>query len=612
MSQPYDRLAGALAGRYAVERELGQGSMATVYLARDLRHARQVAIKVLRPELVAVTGGDRFLREIRTIANLQHPHILGLIDSGEVDGTAYYVMPYVEGQSLRHRLNQERQLPIADAVRISCEVAEALDYAHRHGVVHRDIKPENILLHEGRALVADFGIALAVSSDSATRMSETRLMLGTPHYMSPEQALGEREVTARSDIYALGAMTYEMLVGEPPFTGPTAQAIVGKVITQKPTPLGVRRDTVPEAIEAAVLTALQKLPADRFATAADFGAALSRTASNSSGPAGATSSARTVATDRALTTGTFQLSENTCRRLTRAAFDPRLIGSEMSYLDNGVSSDVLVCYIAACGRGGDQFIEILRQSKYRSVAPTFRGFEPVSEWRPVFSIDDHIVLVRECLREIATRLAPRLTVIAGFSSGGDFALRLAAAPDPDARLRLDGCLTLSANLSYETCFLTSALASLDGNDEASLLAILRRVTERASSLDEWVNICEYVTRIVPVFRRDATPLRAFSAGISAPFEREPLIAFANWYCAATTRGCHVRCVFEDTAMYRNLVRELQLSNLDHGLLGDRYEELSVVSEAGTNHFDLIDPPTAARHLETLVSRLRQKNRAIPR
>src|SRR3984893_15127846 len=193
MSQPCDRLAGALAGRYAVERELGQGSMATVYLARDLRHARQVAIKVLRPELVAVTGGERFLREIRTIANLQHPHILGLIDSGEVDGTAYYVMPYVEGQSLRHRLNQEKQLPLADAVRISCEVAEALAYAHRHGVVHRDIKPENILLHEGRTLVADFGIVLAVSSDSATRMSETGL------------------------VYALGAMTYEMLVGEPPF-----------------------------------------------------------------------------------------------------------------------------------------------------------------------------------------------------------------------------------------------------------------------------------------------------------------------------------------------------------------------------------------------------------
>ena len=194
--------------------------MATVYLADDLRHTRKVAIKVLRPELAAVIGAERFLREIKTIANLQHPHILGLIDSGEVHGTAYYVMPFVEGESLRDRLTREKQLPIADAVRLATQVAGALDYAHRHGVIHRDIKPENVMLHDGSALVADFGIALAVSSaGGGSRMTETGMSLGTPHYMSPEQAMGEREITARSDVYALGAMTYEMLVGEPPFTG---------------------------------------------------------------------------------------------------------------------------------------------------------------------------------------------------------------------------------------------------------------------------------------------------------------------------------------------------------------------------------------------------------
>ena len=226
-----DRLAAALADRYRLERELGQGGMATVYLARDLRHERQVAIKVLRPELAAVIGAERFLREIKTIATLQHPHILGLIDSGEVQGTAYYVMPYVEGESLRDRLSREKQLPIAEAVRLATQVAGALDYAHRHGIIHRDIKPENVLLHDGSALVADFGIALAVSKTGGTRMTETGMSLGTPHYMSPEQAMGEREITARSDVYALGAMTYEMLAGEPPFTGPTAQAIIAKVMT---------------------------------------------------------------------------------------------------------------------------------------------------------------------------------------------------------------------------------------------------------------------------------------------------------------------------------------------------------------------------------------------
>src|SRR6188768_2795468 len=192
-----DRLGVALSERYKIERELGQGGMATVYLAEDLKHRRNVAIKVLRPELAAVIGADRFVREIQTIAALQHPHILGLIDSGEVHGTAYYVMPFVEGESLRDRLTREKQLPIADAVRLATQVAGALDYAHRHGVIHRDIKPENVMLHDGSALVADFGIALAVSSaGGGSRMTETGMSLGTPHYMSPEQAMGEREITA--------------------------------------------------------------------------------------------------------------------------------------------------------------------------------------------------------------------------------------------------------------------------------------------------------------------------------------------------------------------------------------------------------------------------------
>ncbi len=280
-----ERLRASLADRYRLDRELGQGGMATVYLAHDLKHDRRVAIKVLRPELAAVIGAERFLTEIRTTANLQHPHILPLYDSGilpdertgDPSGRPYYTMPYIEGESLRDRLSREKQLPIADAVRIASEVASALDYAHRHGVIHRDIKPENVLLHDGSALVADFGIALALSSAGGSRMTETGMSLGTPHYMSPEQAMGEREITARSDIYALGAMLYEMLLGEPPFTGPTAQSIVAKVMTEKPAPLGLRRDTVPAGVEDAVLIALAKLPADRFDSAAEFAAALSMT-----------------------------------------------------------------------------------------------------------------------------------------------------------------------------------------------------------------------------------------------------------------------------------------------------------------------------------------------
>ena len=251
--------------------------MATVYLAQDLRHDRKVAVKVLRPELAAVIGAERFLSEIKTTANLQHPHILPLFDSGEADGFLFYVMPFVEGETVRDRMNREKQLPVADAVRIASEVASALDYAHRHNVIHRDIKPENILLHDGRALVADFGIALAASKAGGTRMTETGMCLGTPHYMSPEQAMGEREITARSDVYALGCVLYEMLTGEPPFTGATAQAIVARVLTENPRPMLPQRHTIPPQVEAAVLTSLEKLPADRFASAAEFAEALTDT-----------------------------------------------------------------------------------------------------------------------------------------------------------------------------------------------------------------------------------------------------------------------------------------------------------------------------------------------
>jgi eukaryotic-like serine/threonine-protein kinase len=267
-------LADGLRDRYVLERELGAGGMATVYLAQDVKHHRRVALKVLRPELAAVIGAKRFLQEIQTTANLQHPHILPLHDSGEVGGTAFYVMPYVEGESLRDRLRREKQLPIEVAVRIATEVASALDYAHRKGVTHRDIKPENILLHEAQALVADFGIALALSTAGGTRMTETGLSLGTPHYMSPEQAMGEREITGRSDVYALGCVLYEMLTGDPPFTGSTAQAIVAQVVTEAPRPLIPRRHTIPPQLEAAVLRALEKLQADRFASPAEFAQAL--------------------------------------------------------------------------------------------------------------------------------------------------------------------------------------------------------------------------------------------------------------------------------------------------------------------------------------------------
>ncbi|MFB3112312.1 MAG: protein kinase, partial [Gemmatimonadales bacterium] len=274
MPEITSRLKNALADRYAIHQELGAGGMATVYLAEDLKHHRQVAVKVLRPELAATLGPERFVREIEIAANLTHPHILMLIDSGEADGFLYYVMPYIEGESLRERLDREGQLPLDDVLTITSEVAGALAYAHDHGVVHRDIKPANIMLSGGQGIVADFGIARAVSAAGGEELTRTGMAVGTPLYMSPEQAAGADTLDGRSDIYALGCVVYEMLAGEPPFSGPSAQAIIARHAIDTPHSLRAIRTSLPNTVEAAIIRALGKAPVDRFQTAGEFATAL--------------------------------------------------------------------------------------------------------------------------------------------------------------------------------------------------------------------------------------------------------------------------------------------------------------------------------------------------
>jgi serine/threonine protein kinase len=298
VSAPPASLADSLRSRYTLERELGRGGMSRVYLARDLKHDRPVALKVLHPDLAATLGPERFLREVHLTASLQHPHILPVHDSGEAGGHLWYTMPYVDGESLRERLNREKQLPLEDTLQIARNVLAALAYAHSRGVVHRDIKPENVLLEAGEAVVADFGIARAISAAGGEHLTQTGMAVGTPAYMSPEQAAGGNELDGRSDLYSVGCVLYEMLAGEAPYTGPTPQAILAKRVLEPVPHLRTLRESVPEALEQVVTKALAKTPADRFQTAAQFGRALAAAVSASTTATTSLSSAAHAAEPR--------------------------------------------------------------------------------------------------------------------------------------------------------------------------------------------------------------------------------------------------------------------------------------------------------------------------
>ncbi len=335
------QLAASLSDRYEIAREIGRGGMATVFLARDVKHDRNVAHMVLVPELGAVLGAERFLAEIKVTANLQHPNLLPLFDSGEAGGLLFYVMPFVEGESLRVRLDREKQLPVDEAVRITVSIANALDYAHSHGVIHRDLKPENILMQAGQPVIADFGIALAVSKAGGARITQTGLSLGTPQYMSPEQATGDRVIDGRSDIYSLAAMTYEMLAGEPAHSGSTAQAIIARLLTERPRSLRTTRSAIPEQVEAAIEKALEKLPADRFSTAREFAEALlGRSSISGSGTAARTQAmhARTAGgwTSRLRDPLTFTLGVVATGATVAALLLARRVGSEQTAAQHAI------------------------------------------------------------------------------------------------------------------------------------------------------------------------------------------------------------------------------------------------------------------------------------
>ncbi|MBV8203335.1 MAG: serine/threonine protein kinase, partial [Acidobacteria bacterium] len=384
-AQIEQQLQQALRDGYRIERELGAGGMGTVLLAEDLRHGRKVAIKVLRPEVAASMGTERFLREIRIAAGLQHPNILSLIDSGQAGQLLYYVMPYVEGSTLRVRLARDGELPIDEALRLLREIADALAYAHGRGIVHRDVKPENVLFMAGHAQLADFGVAMALGALAAGAHATTHgLAVGSPAYMAPEAAADAATTDSRADVYAFGVMAYEILAGRHPFPGVGAAQLMLAHLTRQPRPLCEVRPSVAAELNDLVMRCLEKRPADRWQSAAEIAQRLDAILASSGTLA-------SPARPHDVTLGRFRLTEAVCRKLRRSSFNPRMIGDEMEYLDNGARSDVLVCFVHACGLEGADFEPHLRALPYRGIAPTLYGYELSRRRRFPLPLDDHLV-----------------------------------------------------------------------------------------------------------------------------------------------------------------------------------------------------------------------------
>ena len=592
------QLQDALGDGYRVEHELGAGGMGTGFLAEDLRHGRRVAVKVLRPEIAASMGTERFHREIRIAARLQHPNILSLIDSGEAGKLLYYVMPYVEESTLRVRLVRDGELPIDEALRILREIADALGYAHGQAVVHRDLKPENVLFMAGHAQLADFGVAKALG-DLGAGMDATGVgvAVGSPGYMAPEAVAGGATADHRVDIYAFGVLAYETLAGRHPFSGIEARQMILAHMTREPQPLGGLRPSVSAELNHLVMRCLEKRPADRWQSAEDIARRLDAMLASFGGTAVA------PARRHDLTVGRFRLTESVCRKLRRSSFSPRMIGDEMEYLDNGAKSDVLVCFLHACGTDGADFEPHLRSLPYRGIAPALYGFETSRRRRFTLPLDDHIVLLRELLAGVAARSAPSTILVAGFSSGGDIALRLAADAPSEPPGRVDGVLALGCNLGLETCFMTRILARLEAGNGPELVKDLRALGNAIDGLDEWLSVHAYVVRMLRKFQLQVEPLRDFGRDIVRPFEEDAEGAFVRMYRGASAGGRPLACLFEDTETCNRLVGELQLRNLDSGVLGAHYREGSLLIEPDAAHFDLLRPDLVLRHLDALVETL---------
>jgi serine/threonine protein kinase len=597
-------VSGTKLGPYEISVPLGAGGMGEVYRALDTRHDRTVAVKVLRQDVSTLVGVERFLREIRIAAQLTHPHILPLIDSGEAGGVLFYVTPYIEGETLRNRLLREGELPANEIIRILHQITDALAYAHAHGVVHRDIKPENVLLSDRHALLADFGVAKALSDLSSSDLTATTNLVtaigstvGTPTYMAPEQ-VGGNMVDHRADLYGVGVVAYEMIGGRLPFQATSAQQMMAAHLTQAPDPITKWRPAISVRLANAVMKCLEKKAADRWQSAADLLAEIEAAGTEIKTPA-------PVETPNELTEHRFTLSERICRKLNRATLDPRVIGDHLNYVDNQVRSDVLVFFLPGLGLDHADFESILQRLRYRGVSPTLYGCEPERCGRISLSLADHVVILRELLKDVRERFHAETVVMVGYSMGADmgFELLLGAADEPTPRI--DAFLSLECNLGLDTCFVSRLLAGIDPAHPELSIAKLRGLGDSAASLDEWLNVEEYLVKVLRKFQGDIGVLQRAAADIVRLFSETPgFDVFARWFCGARERVRALRIVFSSDPRTRAALARLKLDNLDKGILGGEFPGDIITVSKNVDDFKLMATEHIVRQVDELVAEAR--------
>ena len=596
---------GTRLGPYEVVAPLGAGGMGEVYRARDMRLGRDVAVKVLPSHLSeSAEARARFEREARVISGLNHPHLCVLHDLGRENGIDYLVMELVEGETLAQRIARG-PLPTAEVQRLGAEIADALDRAHRAGVVHRDLKPGNVMLSKSGAKLMDFGLAresrragvlntaasgpgaMSQSPTVATPLTGAGALVGTSQYMAPEQLEG-READARSDMWAMGCVLYEMATGRHAYEGPTAASLISSIMKDEPRPMLQLAPHTPPGLERVIRACLAKDPEHRWQSAHDLALALRWPAAD----AAAAGHSASVSIERE-----FVLTASHVRRL--AERNPRLVGYPVTYVDNQVQSDRLVVFLHGLGADGGQFEVFLNASPYRAIAVTLVGFGKIEKRRPTLGIDDHSRVLRMLLREITAECRPRSTLLVGHSAGADQLLRM-MHDDEGAGVQVDGLIALGPNVSLDTCFATRLYAKIDAANPDGTLAILKALAEHINTLETWLVVQSYFAQMFIKLGNDLEPLRRYAADLVTPFERagDPL---ADWYRSAKQKVPHVRLVFsnEEAAAAETLLAR----HLEGNVLGDDFSEESFTIER-VHHLALLDFALITRLVEKVFGLIR--------